>query len=100
MEIFETIKINLAMCHLFSDQTKVFDMQRVLTSIISILFVVLHFIFLLCEAHTIEEYVRSTYMTTTALGLYIAFTTTLFKTPKLFTMIEHVERIVEMSKLF
>lgn len=101
MKVFQVIKVNLMMCHLYPDRSKsVFDMRHLLFCAVFALLVTLHFLFLIYEAQTIEEYVRSMYMTATTLGISISFIATLFKTAQIFTMIQRLDGIVEKSMYF
>lgn len=97
MKIFETIKVYLTICLLYSDRSKFFDLKRFVISIVFAVIVTSLFIFLMYEVHTIMEYVRSMYMTTTALGISISYIATLFKRTRIFTMIRNLEKVIEKS---
>lgn len=88
------------MCRLYSDQSNVFDIRLLLAIIVSVVFVTSHILFLIHEADTIIEIVRSMYMTTSAVGTFISFIATLFKIVKISTLIRNIEKIVEKSTFF
>lgn len=98
MKIFQLIKVNLTMDLLYSERSDFFDIRRLIISTIFALCVILHFMFLIYEAHTTEQFVRSVYMSATTLGISISLIATLFKTARIFTMIQSLETIVEKSK--
>lgn len=95
MEIFETIKMNLATCLYFPNQKHIFTVKRLLNIISVFLNVILLFAFLIHEADGITEYVSSAYMTVTALGIFMSMIDTMFKTNTIFVLIDLIVGDVE-----
>lgn len=88
MELFETIKRNLALCLYFSNQTRVFDVKLLSVYFVAVLVVVSHFLYLFYEAENLTEYVYSVYWTTTMLGVLCASIDTRFETATIFVLID------------
>lgn len=99
MELFGTIRIILANCLYYPNQTHIFNVERSLVTFAAFLVVVSHFLFLFYEANDITAYVSSAYMTVTVLGVFVSFLNTTFKTKTIFALIDiHIEEIPKRSK--
>lgn len=89
MALFKTIKIHLATCLYFPNETHIFNVKRLLATIAAFLVVVLYFAFLFYEADTVTEYVSSAYMTVATLGIFMSLIDTTFKTKTIFALIDN-----------
>lgn len=88
MKLFETIKLNLAKCLYFPNQTNLFNKKRLVVILMAFMAVVSFNLFLFCKANSVIEYVRSAYMSVTLLGIFISFLNTIFKTEIIFALID------------
>lgn len=88
MNFFETIKINLAKCFYYPNQTNLFNTKRSLITFAAFLVVVSLFLFLFYEATSVIEYVRSAYMCNSLFCVFISYLSTVFKTKLIFEFID------------
>lgn len=99
MEFFKTIKMNLSKCLYFPNQVHMFNMKRLLITIPSFLVVVSIFSFFFYEADNVIEYVRTAYMSVTTLGIFVSFLSTMYKTNKIFILIDiDIEQTIRKSE--
>lgn len=98
MNLFETIKVNLAKCLYFPNQERQCDITRLLVNLIAMFTVVSHLLFLFFGAESVTEYVISGFWTTTTLGTFCSFIHTTIKTATIFVLIDcGINDIVELS---
>lgn len=89
MKPFKTIKMNLAKCCYYPNQTNHFNMKRLLAILAGFFVVVTQFAYLFHEADTVTEYVSSAYMSVSALGIFISMIDTTSKTETIFKLIDN-----------
>lgn len=101
MELFKTIKINLAKCLFLPNQKHLFNTKRLLSILAAFSIVVIVVLFFIFEANSAIEYVRSAYMSITAIGLLINFLSLVFKTNEIFLLIDtNFTETINKSELF
>lgn len=98
MIFFNTIKINLAMCLYYPDQTRIFDEKRLLVMIIYFSAIGSVILFALFEAKIATDYVISMFAIVSALGSLISFVDTSIKTKNIFSLIDKLEDITKERK--
>lgn len=99
MDYFKTIKMNLAMCLYYPNQDHIFNVKRLRVIFAAFLVVLSYFAFLFYDAHSKTEYVTSGFMTVSALGIFISFIDTTFKTKTIFKLIDtDIGEIIEKSE--
>lgn len=75
------------MCLYYPNQIRIFDVRRVVVSVVGFLVVASFFAFLFHDADDMAEYVNSAYFCTTILGIYLSFLHTTIKTATIFELI-------------
>lgn len=100
MELFKTMKINLAKCFFLPDQKHLFNSKRLLSIFLAIIILVIVVSFLIFEANSVIEYVRSAYLSITVIATFINFLSYVFKTDEMFILIDtHLTETIKKSEL-
>lgn len=97
MAFYKTIKVYLAQCSYYPNQTNSFNGKRLLAILAAFLIVASHFLFLFYEADNVVEYVSSAYLSSTTLGFLLSLIDTTLHTEAIFKLIDN--NIEEMSKM-
>lgn len=99
MHYYATIKMNLAKCFYFPNQTHIFNVNRLMVNVGIFLLAVSHLTFLFCEADSITESVSAAYMTVTSFGIFVSSMHTTLKTETIFKFIDNfTDRITKRSE--
>lgn len=101
MEIFETVKNNLASIGFVANQHPLHAKQLVNVAR-GFLALILQCLYLAFEANTDKEYMDSIFMTAVGIMIYSAHMSSIFKTASLFIFLDDLEHVVNerMSILF
>lgn len=100
MELFKTMKINLAKCFFLPDQKHLFNSKRLLSIFLAIIILVIVVSFLIFEANSVIEYVRSAYLSITVIATFTNFLSYVFKTDEMFILIDtHLTETIKKSEL-
>lgn len=96
-ELFKKVKINLAKCFFLPDQKHIFNSKRLLSIFLAIIILVS---FLIFEANSVIEYVRSAYLSITVIATFTNFLSYVFKTDEMFILIDtHLTETIKKSEL-
>ena len=99
LKLFKTVKLNLAKCLYFPNQTHLFNTKRLLALFAVFMGVVSFCLYLNYEADRVIEYVRSAYMTITFVGIFISLLSTISKTEVIFILIDtNITKTIEESE--
>lgn len=99
MNLFETIKKNLAMCLYHPNQTRLNDIKRLLAAFMLFLAIVSFLAFLVYEAENMEEYVFSAYFMNVVMTIFCSFIHTSTETATMFVLIDRdIIEVIKKSK--
>lgn len=98
MELFKTIKLNLALCFYYPNQTHIFSVERLLAVCVGFLPLGSIVLFAFFEANNVTDYVVPGFMFVTSFAILISFIDTTRQTPEIFSFIDKIEKIINKSK--
>lgn len=98
MELFGIVKMNLAMCLFYPNQTHILDAKRLVVMIVGVLPIGSIALFILLEADEATHYVISVFSIVATFGIFISFVDTTIKTTMIFSLVDLNVRIIEKSK--
>lgn len=97
MEIFLTVKKNLASLAFVPNQRPFYTNQLIHTSY-GFLAIILQCLYLFFDAETIKEYMDSIFMTTVGILVYVGYLSMVFKMVTIFIFIDDMEQVVNRRK--
>lgn len=98
MKVFKTIQMNLAMCFYQPNQTRIFDVKRLLVIFILISGIGSGVLFALFDADNTPDFVICTFVIVTKIGILISFIDTAIKTTEIFSLVDGIVNSIEISK--
>lgn len=101
MKLFQTIKKHLAVLYFHPDQTdSLFELIRQNWSCFlkSILSLTSLFVYLIYVAETVNEFMYSMFLSTASIFIFVAFTSTVFKTSAMYDFLDHFEVALNMNE--
>lgn len=102
MKLFQTLRRNLAIVKFDPNQTdSFFGLIRQHCSCFSqsSLSIVSLTLYLVHDANSVKEYMDSMFLTTAAVTIFASFSSTVFKTPELYTLLNNAETVGNDSEL-
>ena len=99
IRIFQKTKEKMTSIHFGRDKSHPFAKKHVGNTFTASVAVIFHCLFLAYVADGMEEIMDSVYMTTAAISMYISFMNMIFKTAKIFVLLDKLEVFINQSEL-
>lgn len=98
MELYRTVRMNLANCFYYPNQKRIFGTKRLLAIFLEVLAMISILFFILLEAENAMDYVTAGFLFVPAFGILISFIDTTIKTTKIFAMVDTSVKTIEKSE--